>query len=33
MNCEEYVKSTGEKCTCKYKLIRGDGKKYVVDIK
>ena len=25
--CEEYVKSTGEKCTCKYKIIRGDGKK------
>lgn len=27
MNCEEYVKSTGEKCSYKYKIIRDDGKK------
>ena len=27
MICEEFVKSTGEKCTCKYKILRDDGKK------
>ena len=27
MFCEEYVKSTGKKCSCKYKIVRDDGKK------